>query len=57
MARAMHVSERTVFRYAERYYCTGEVRSFAKHNGPPETLCEHDQVLLILQHIMLNPGL
>ena len=56
IARLMHISERSVYRFAERYKATGDVRLFAKRNGPRRLLCESEELLLI-QQILLHPGI
>ena len=56
VARVMHVYERTVYRYAERFRLTGEVRTSMKSNGPPSMLCEFEKLLLI-QLILIRPGI
>ena len=56
VARLMFVSVRTVYRYAERYCCTGEVRPFVKHSGPPTILCSHD-LHVVLQFVLAQPGI
>ena len=52
----MHISERSVYRFAERYKATGDVRLFAKRNGPRQLLCESEELLLI-QQILLHSGI
>lgn len=56
VAKVMHVSERTVYRYAERFRVTGEVRPSAKRNGPSRLLCEFEELLLV-QLILSQPGI
>ena len=36
VAKVMRVSERTVYRYAERFRVTGDVRPSVKRNGPAQ---------------------
>ena len=38
VAETMKVSERSVYRYCERYITTGDVRPFIKRNGPKREL-------------------
>lgn len=47
VAKYMHVSERTVYRYVERYKVTGDVRQCVKNNGPRQLLCEYEELLLV----------
>ena len=47
VAKYMHVSERTVYRYVERYKVTGDVRQCVKSNGPRQLLCEYEELLLV----------
>ena len=56
VAKVMHVSERTVYRYAERFRVTGDVRPSVKRNGPALLLCEFEELLLI-QLILAHPGI
>ncbi len=56
VAKVMHVSERTVYRYAERFSVTGEVRPSAKKNGPARLLCEYEE-LLLTQLVLYHPGI
>ena len=56
VAKVMHVCERTVYRYAERFSITGEVRSSAKRNGPSQLLCEFEELLLV-QLVLAQPGI
>ena len=52
----MHVSERTVYRYAEWFRVTADVRPSVKRNGPAQLLCEFEELLLI-QLILAHPGI
>ncbi len=54
VAKVIHVSERTVYRYADRYRRTGEVRPLVKRNGPARLLCEFEELLLV-QLILAYP--
>ena len=54
VARLMLVSERTVYRYAEQYYCTGGIRSFIKRSGVPTILCDHE-LHLVLHFLLAQP--
>ena len=56
VAKYMHVSERTVYRYVERYKVTGDVRQCAKRNGPRQLLSEYEE-LLLMQFILVHPGI
>lgn len=56
IAKLLYISERTVYRYAERFRLTGDVRLFAKKNGPATTLSEHEQ-LYLLDQILSSPGM
>ena len=55
VAKYMHVSERPVYRYAERFRVTGDVRRSTKRNGATRLLSEHEE-LLLAQHILAHPG-
>jgi len=55
VARLMFVSERTVYRYAERYCNTGEVKPFIKQKGPSAILCDHD-LHIVLHFLLTQPG-
>jgi len=56
VAKVMHVSERTVYRYAERFRVTGDVRPSVKRNGPAQLLCDFEELLLI-QLILAHSGI
>lgn len=56
VAKSMCVSARTVYRYAERYLATGDVRPFCKRNGPQTELCEYEQLFLV-QLALAKPGI
>ena len=56
VARVMCVSERSVYRYAQRFLLTGDVRLFHKSNGPSLKLCEYEQLFLV-QLILTKPGI
>ena len=56
VAKLMYVSERTVYRYVDRYRATGEVRPSLKRNGPVKLLSEHEE-LLLTQLILAYPGI
>ena len=56
VAKVMHVSERTVYRYAERFRVTGDVWPSVKRNSPAQLLCEFEELLLI-QLILARPGI
>lgn len=47
VAKYMHVSERTVYRYVEQYKVTGDIRQCVKSNGPRQLLCEYEELLLV----------
>ena len=53
--RCCEVHARTVYRYAERFRVTGDVRRSTKRNGPTRLLSEHEE-LLLAQHILAHPG-
>lgn len=55
-AHVMYISERTVYRYLERFMLTGEAKKFAKKNGPPRILSEH-KVLLVIDLVLSSPGI
>ena len=40
VAELLHVCSRTVYRYAERFYLTGEVRMSMKRDGPYPVMSE-----------------
>ncbi len=44
IAIVMHLSERTVYRYADRYRATGEVRPLVKRNGRARLMCEFEEL-------------
>ena len=50
------LSERTVRRYLQQFYQTGDVEPREHKNGPNKCLSEHEQ-LLILKTIIRNPGI
>ena len=56
VAEVMHVSERTVYRYAEWFRVTGDVRPSVKRNGPVQLLCAFEELLLI-QLVLAHPGI
>ena len=47
VARYIHMSERTVYGYAEWLWMTGDVQQSAKRNGPMHLLSEHEGLLLV----------
>ena len=47
VAKEMFVSARSVYRYAERFLSTGDVKLFAKKNGPFRVLCEHEEYIVV----------
>ena len=47
VARLLHVCLRTVYRYAERFRLTGEVRKHVKRNGPYPIMNESHELLLV----------
>jgi transposase len=55
VATLMNVSERSVYRFAERFLATGDVRPFLKRNGPTTILGEYEQYYLVCQ-VLANPG-
>jgi len=56
VAKIMSVSVRSVYRYAERYLATGDVKPFVKRNGPRTELCEFEELFLV-QLALANPGI
>ena len=56
VASLMNISERSVYRYAERFLATGEVRPFLKKNGPSTILGEYEEYYLVCQ-VLANPGI
>ena len=56
VAELMCVSVSSVYRYSQRYQATGDVRPFAKRNGPVGELCEHEKTLL-LDLSLAKPGI
>ena len=58
VARLLFISERTVYRYSERFRITGDVRLFRQRSryGPPRELSEFDELQLI-QLILSRPGI
>ena len=56
VAKILYISERTVYRYAERFRLTGGVRLFAKKDGPAHTLSEHEE-LYLLDLVLSSPGM
>lgn len=47
IAKLLLVSERTVYRYAERFRVCGDIRPFPKKNGPVSSVSEHEKVYLV----------
>ena len=47
IARFMYISERSVYRYVERFRTTGEVRKCYKTNGPAYILSEHEEFMIV----------
>lgn len=56
VARMMYVSPRSVYRYTERFLATGDVKLFAKKNGPARELSEYEQFFLA-QLVLSKPGI
>ena len=56
VAKIMSVSIRSVYRYAERFLATGDVKPFAKRNGPMTELCEFEEHFLV-QLALAKPGI
>ena len=56
VAELMCVSVSSVYRYSQCYQATGDVRPFAKRNGPVGELCEHEKTLL-LDLSLAKPGI
>lgn len=56
VANTMCVSVRSVYRYAERFLATGDVKPFARKNGPAQELCEHERLMLV-QLALAKPGI
>jgi len=56
VARIFQISERTVYRLAERFHVTGDVRPMEKRNGPEFVLCEFEELYLI-SLLSCNPGI
>ena len=56
VAETMCVSVSSIYRYSQRYQATGDVRPFAKRNGPSQELCEHEKTLL-LDLSLAHPGI
>ena len=56
IAEVMKVSERSVYRYSERYLITGDVRPFIRRNGPVRELSEFEQHYLV-DLVLAKPGM
>ena len=56
VAKLMRVSTRTVYRYAERFSVTGDVKLFAKKSGPDKEVCDYEKHLIV-QLVLSNPGI
>ena len=56
VARLLYVCTRTVYRYAERFNLTGELRKSIKHNGPYPVLNE-GQNLFLINLLLTRPGI
>ena len=50
------VSPRSVYRYAQRFLLTGDVKLFAKKNGPSRKLCDYEE-LFLAQLVLSKPGI
>lgn len=56
IARFLYISERSVYRYVERFRTTGEVRKCYKTNGPACILSEHEE-FIIVNSVLSSPGI
>lgn len=56
VARTMFVSPRSVYRYSERFLLTGDVKRFAKKNGPTRKLGEYEEFFLA-ELVLSKPGI
>ena len=56
ISRLLHISERSVYRYVQRFKSTGEVRKCHKTNGPACILSEHEE-LIIVNSMLSSPGI
>ena len=55
-ASVFYISERTVYRYLERFMLTGGVKKFTKKNGPDHILSE-DEELYVVDLVLSSPGI
>ena len=56
VAQIMHMSVRTVYRYAELFGATDDIQKSIQRNGPLQTLSEHKE-LFIVNLVLTRPGM
>lgn len=55
-ARVLYVSDRTIYRYVERFMLIRDIRKFSKKNGPPRILSEHEE-MYVVDLVLSSPGI
>ena len=56
ISKLLQVSERTIYRYVERFRLTGDVKQYPKKDGPSHVISEHEE-LYVLDLVLSSPGI